>query len=72
VFFDQINYYQALFHELGHNAEVRIIPRPMGLATTWAFRPGHKASCREPTEVKGGIAGRRNSGGRRDEQRMAP
>jgi antirestriction protein ArdC len=27
AFFDQINYYRTLFHELGHNAEPRIMPR---------------------------------------------
>ena len=27
AFFDQINYYRTCFHELGHNAEVRIMPR---------------------------------------------
>jgi antirestriction protein ArdC len=28
AFFEQINYYRTLFHELGHYAEPRIMPRP--------------------------------------------
>lgn len=56
AFFDQINYYRTLFHELSHNAEVRIIPRPMGLALRLGrFGPAgrHKASCQEHTEGEG-------------------
>lgn len=32
AFSDQLNYYRTLFHELGYNAEVRIMRRAMGLA----------------------------------------
>ena len=44
AFRDQINYYRTCFHELGHNAEVRIMPRRSSLtAAQWEDQRGVSA-----------------------------
>ena len=44
AYFEPINWHRTAFHELGHNADVRIMPRRMSrFAESWTFRRGYAA-----------------------------